>query len=64
MIGDICSIQDVAFSSYEGVDKTIRISNTYKLISREFHLQDMVVDVDGVKIGDGSFVTMAGLCAI
>lgn len=60
LIGDTRSIQDVAFLSYEGVEKTMRISNTYKLTSREFHPQDTVVDVDGVKIGDGSFVTMAG----
>lgn len=64
LIGDTRTIQDVAFRSYEGVDKTVRISNTYKLTSREFHPQDTVVDVDGVKIGDGSFVTMAGPCSI
>lgn len=64
LIGDTRSIQDVAFRSYEGVEKTLRISNTYKLTSREFHPQDTIVDVDGVKIGDGSFVTMAGPCSI
>ena len=64
LIGDTRSIQDVAFLSYEGVEKTMRISNTYKLTSREFHPQDTLVDVDGVKIGDGSFVTMAGPCSI
>lgn len=64
LIGDTRSIQDVAFLSYEGVEKTMRISNTYKLTSREFHPQDTVVDVDGVKIGDGFFVTMAGPCSI
>ena len=64
LIGDTRSIQNVAFLSYEGVEKTMRISNTYKLTSREFHPQDTVVDVDGVKIGDGSFVTMAGPCSI
>ncbi|MHC5267793.1 3-deoxy-7-phosphoheptulonate synthase [Enterococcus sp. LJL98] len=64
LLGDTRSIQDVAFRSYEGVDKTVRISNTYKLTSREFHPDDTVVDVDGVKIGDGSFVTMAGPCSV
>ena len=34
------------------------------MTSREFHPQDTVVDVDGVKIGDGHFVTMAGPCSI
>src|SRR5699024_1813894 len=64
LIGDTRHIQDVAFQRYKGVAKTVRISNTYKLTSREFHPQDTVVDVDGVKIGDGSFVTMAGPCSI
>lgn len=64
LLGDTRSIQDIAFRSYEGVDKTVRISNTYKLSSREFHPDDTVVDVDGVKIGDGSFVTMAGPCSV
>jgi len=62
--GDTRNIQDVAFKSYDGVDKTVRITNTYKLTSREFHPDNTVVDVDGLKIGDGSFVTMAGPCSI
>lgn len=64
LLGDTRSVQDIAFRSYEGVDKTVRISNTYKLSSREFHPDDTVVDVEGVKIGDGSFVTMAGPCSV
>ncbi|MCI0129815.1 MULTISPECIES: 3-deoxy-7-phosphoheptulonate synthase [Enterococcaceae] len=62
--GDTRNIQDIAFNSYDGVDKTVRITNTYKLTSREFHPDNTVVDVDGLKIGDGSFVTMAGPCSI
>jgi len=62
--GDTRNIQDIAFKSYEGVDKTVRITNTFKLSSREFHPDNTVVDVDGLKIGDGSFVTMAGPCSI
>ncbi|KAF1302508.1 MULTISPECIES: 3-deoxy-7-phosphoheptulonate synthase [Enterococcus] len=62
--GDTRGMQDVAFNSFEGVENTVKISKTYKLTSREFHPGDTVVDVDGVKIGDGSFVTMAGPCSI
>ena len=42
--GDTRTIQDVAFYSYDGVEKAVRISNTYKLSSREFHPGDTVVD--------------------
>lgn len=62
--GDVRGIQDVPFNTYDGVEKTLKISNTYKLTSREFHPGDTVVDVDGVKVGDGNFVTMAGPCSI
>lgn len=64
LIGDTRNLQDVAFKIYDGVEDVVRITNTYKLTSREFHPDDTVVDVDGVKIGDGSFVTMAGPCSI
>ncbi|MHC5247923.1 3-deoxy-7-phosphoheptulonate synthase [Enterococcus sp. LJL90] len=65
LIGDTHNMQDVAFNSYEGVENTVRISNTYKLTSREFHPQDTIVDVNGVKIGGNeNFVTMAGPCSI
>ena len=62
--GDTRSLQEGAFTRYEGVENAVRILNTYKLTSREFHPGNTVVDVDGVKIGDGSFVTMAGPCSI
>ncbi|HFQ3290825.1 TPA: 3-deoxy-7-phosphoheptulonate synthase [Enterococcus faecium] len=62
--GDTRSLQEGAFTRYEGVENAVRILNTYKLTSRELHPGNTVVDVDGVKIGDGSFVTMAGPCSI
>ncbi|RSL35534.1 3-deoxy-7-phosphoheptulonate synthase [Enterococcus durans] len=64
LVGDTRLIQDVAFLRYEGVENVERITNTYKLTSRIFHPQDTVVDVNGVKIGAGNFVTMAGPCSI
>jgi 3-deoxy-7-phosphoheptulonate synthase len=64
LIGDTTSMQDVAFNSYDGVENTVRISLTYKLTSREFHPENTIVDVDGVKIGDGSMTMMAGPCSI
>ena len=64
LVGDTRKMQDVAFNSYDGVEKAVRISLTYKLTSREFHPENTVVDVNGVKIGDGSLTTMAGPCSI
>lgn len=64
LVGDTRKMQDVAFNSYDGVENAVRISLTYKLTSREFHPENTVVDVDGVKIGDGNMTMMAGPCSI
>lgn len=47
-----------------GVDSVARISKPYKLGSRDFKPTDTVIDVQGVRIGGGEFVVMAGPCAV
>ncbi|MCE7890456.1 MAG: 3-deoxy-7-phosphoheptulonate synthase, partial [Sorangiineae bacterium PRO1] len=39
------------FSALAGVSKVVRLSVPFKLAAREFHEDDTVVDVAGVKIG-------------
>ena len=46
------------------MEKTVSITEKYKLVSREFKKEDSVVDVDGVKIGGGHFAVMAGPCSV
>src|SRR3972149_7064101 len=36
------------------------VTAPYKLVSREFHEQDTLVDVSGVKVGGDRFIIMAG----
>jgi 3-deoxy-7-phosphoheptulonate synthase len=48
----------------EGVERTVPILRPYKLASREFHPQDTVVPINGVKIGGEQLVVIAGPCAI
>lgn len=50
LLGDPKIIQNVPFQAYSVVERAVAISNTYKITSREFHPQDTVVDVDGVKL--------------
>ncbi len=64
LLGDTTKLLDVAFNSYEGVENTVKITHSYKLTSREFHPDNTVVDINGVKIGDGSMTMMAGPCSI
>ena len=49
---------------HDGVSEVIRISSKYKLVSRTFQPQDTVVEVDGVKFGDGHVGIIAGPCTI
>jgi 3-deoxy-7-phosphoheptulonate synthase len=50
---------------FPGVEKVMPVLAPYKLVSREFKLQDSVIDLGkGVRIGDKRIVVMAGPCAI
>ena len=64
VIGDKRKLGDVNFEAMKGVETTVAISKSYKLASREFHPQSSVIDVAGVKIGDGTPVVMSGPCAV
>ncbi|HJF84744.1 3-deoxy-7-phosphoheptulonate synthase [Megamonas hypermegale] len=64
VIGDKKKIAMLQMNSFSGVEKTVSITEKYKLVSREFKKEDSVVDVDGVKIGGGHFAVMAGPCSV
>jgi 3-deoxy-7-phosphoheptulonate synthase len=64
VIGDKARMGSLPIDAMDGVEKTVEISKSYKLASREFHPQSTIVDVDGVKIGGGNLVVMAGPCAV
>jgi 3-deoxy-7-phosphoheptulonate synthase len=53
-----------AMGTMPGVEQVVPISRPYKLAGREFKPSDTVIDVGGVRIGDGNFVVMAGPCSI
>ncbi|MCM8818828.1 MAG: 3-deoxy-7-phosphoheptulonate synthase [Candidatus Omnitrophica bacterium] len=64
IIGDTRGISDEVFRIMPGVSEVISILKEYKLASREFHPQDTIIDLNGVKIGEGYFVVMAGPCSV
>ena len=64
VIGDKTKLVSVAIDALPGVESSVSISKSYKLASREFHPQNTVIDVDGVKIGGGEPAIMAGPCAV
>ncbi len=52
------------FYSFPGVDRVDLISHLWKLASREYHPEDTIVDVCGVKIGGVQVVVSAGPCSV
>lgn len=64
VIGDKTRMGSLAIDAMDGVEQSIAVSKSYKLASREFHPASSVIDVDGVKIGGGNVVVMAGPCAV
>ena len=49
---------------FPGVQEAVRITRPYKLAAREFHPQDTIVQVGDLVIGGGSFIVIAGPCAV
>lgn len=64
VIGDKTRLAACAIDALSGVERSVAISKSYKLVSREFHPQSSVIDVAGIPIGGDEFVVMAGPCAV
>jgi 3-deoxy-7-phosphoheptulonate synthase len=52
------------FETLPGVADAIRVSQPFKLVSREVKEEDTVIDVGGVKLGGREIVVMAGPCSV
>ena len=57
-------IQNSTFEVMEGVERTMRVMQPFKLASRDFCETDTVIDVNGVQIGGKKIVVMAGPCSV
>ena len=64
LIGDTSRVDMELLGSLEIVDSVKRVSEPFKQANRKFHPEDTVIEVDGVKIGGGNFVMMAGPCSV
>jgi len=54
-----------AIGCLPGIKDIHRVSDSYKLVSKKWRVQDTTIDIgDGVKIGTGCFNLMAGPCSI
>ncbi len=65
VLGNQGPVDDTTIRDLPGVREVIHVSKPYKLVSRDFHPESSVVEVAGVKIGDGATpVVIAGPCSI
>ncbi len=64
VIGDEDKLQVEPLQAIAGVEQVVPILKPYKLASREFHVEDSVFDIKGVKVGGGHLMMIAGPCAI
>jgi len=52
------------FETMPGVADAIRVSQPFKLVSREVKEEDTIIDIGGVKLGGPEIVVMAGPCSV
>ena len=63
LIGDTSAVDADLIESLEIVEVVRRVSEPYKTASRQFHPADSVIDVGGVKVGEG-LTFIAGPCSV
>jgi 3-deoxy-7-phosphoheptulonate synthase len=63
-IGETHNIPTEQFEVLDGVDAVKRITQPYKLASRQFHPDDSVFPLDGFTVGGNEIAVIAGPCAV
>ncbi len=63
-VGDSHSVAKEVFEILPGVVGVTRISQPYKLASRQFHPEDSVFPLDGFSIGGSDIAIIAGPCSV
>lgn len=63
-LGDERALASLRLESDPMIESVKPILAPYKLVGRELHPHDSIVDVRGVQVGGGTFVVIAGPCAV
>ena len=63
-IGDERKLDPEMFDTMEGVEKSMHIVKPYKLVAREWHKANTVIDVGGIPIGGNVVQVIAGPCSV
>ncbi len=63
-IGDERKLDPEMFNSLSGVEYAMHIVKQYKIVSRESHAADTVIDISGVPLGGKQIQVIAGPCSV
>lgn len=64
VVGDRKLAMKLPLEVMTGVEKTVTITENYKLVGREFKPEDTVINIGGVEVGGANVAVMAGPCAV
>ena len=64
LVGDTSRVDKELLENLEIVESVMRVTEPFKNANRKFHPDNTVVDVSGVRIGDGNFAVIAGPCSV
>ena len=62
--GNRGALEAELFASLPGVAEAIRVSQPFKLVSREVKEEDTVIDLGGAKLGGAAIAVIAGPCSV
>ena len=63
-IGDESKLDTELFDSMPGVEYSMHIVKQYKIVSRESHKQDSIIDVRGIPVGGKQIQVIGGPCSV
>ncbi|MDR3239648.1 MAG: 3-deoxy-7-phosphoheptulonate synthase, partial [Clostridiales bacterium] len=64
VVGDKSKLDYRNLELFDGVDKTMPVTESFKLANKKFKPDPTVINIGGVEIGGKDFVIMAGPCAV
>nr|WP_019880287.1 3-deoxy-7-phosphoheptulonate synthase [Succinispira mobilis] len=64
IVGDTSKLDIESLTINDSVDRVMRVQEPFKQANRNFHPEDSIIDVQGVKIGGKKIVVMAGPCSV
>ncbi|MDX8380130.1 MAG: 3-deoxy-7-phosphoheptulonate synthase [Gallionella sp.] len=63
-IGDENQLSEAMFTPLPGVESAMHVTKQYKIVSRESHKDDTIVDIRGVSLGGNQIQVIAGPCSV